>query len=230
MLVLIRMLAEDSKKRDDDHMLAHRKGHLIWEHIIHEKKQMETALQGQAQMLYLTLLARSVKRGDVSLFLHVTGKSVLGDFIVNRLSQIPGVTHINCVGLHEPIFFPFPKDASNWIRLSVLLDVQPVMVRDVYRMVAGQQCPVGMRKSYVCYNFSDFKGGVQFSLFTQSRDLSVRHLDNDISTLPGVRGYQLMPIEASHPLISHEEWKRYSKKHKLITTWDQERMLEQFEK
>jgi hypothetical protein len=229
MLVLIRMIAEEKGRGLRDHIVAHRKGGMIWNFIDANRGALNQALAGTGRMLYMTLLAKRVQRGDVSLMIHVSDPKKLGPFLVERVGAIPGVTSFTCIGLYAPHFFPVPKDTSGYQRYSIAVDTEPGACAAVYEEIKGLTQPEGMPKTYIWYNFGDFGSTIQFSVLTEDESSMRSQLGRYVATIRGVRGYEVMPVEATRPLIRYDEWTAYAKEHRLTTAWDDHEMIREFE-
>lgn len=208
--------------------MAHRKGGMIWQHIIENMDALNAVLEGEGRVLYLTRMAKRVQSGDVSLMLHTTNPSRLAGFIIERIAQIDGVTGVKHIGLHRPHFFPVHRDTSLYERFAVRIDTQPAACEEVYTTLTQVDCPDCLHKSYICYNFGDFDSTVQFSLLTEDEQCLREFLGQSVAVPPGVRGYEVMPVEATHPLINYDEWKTYATRHGLTTSWDDTTMIKGF--
>jgi hypothetical protein len=228
MLVLIRMVSDKRGDNLRELVAAHKGGEGIWQAVVERQREMEAGLRGKGRMLYLTRLAKKARRGDVSLFVHVTDPAPLGSFITEHLCRIPSLTGIQCIGLHQPTFWPLPRDTKDLRRFAVAVQAAPQNVCEVYAALARLEPPPTVRWSYLCYNFSAFDAALQFSMLAMDEAALAGYLARTVSSIKGVLGLEVMPIEQTKPMISYDDWKDYSQRHGLVLAWDQETMLKQF--
>jgi hypothetical protein len=225
---IVRILSEEQGEKMRDFVAAHRKGSRISDHIIDHKAKLQAAIEGKGHLLYLTRLAKRARRGDLSLLVHMNEPNELADFIANHLSKIDGITSIWVVNLFKPVFYPLPKDTKGLKRFVITTHCTPQMTSDTYDALAQAALPEGLMKSYLGYTFSSFGESVQFSILSENDVIVENYIADIVQHLPGVKRSHLYPIEMTKPLVSYEEWKDYSKKHSIVTSWDDEQMIAQF--
>lgn len=228
MIGIVRILSEEEGKKLRDFVVAHRKGARIWDYIIEHKDELQSAIEGKGHMLYLTRLAKRARRGDVSLFVHMSELKELADFVANHLSKIEGVTNIWIVNLFKPMFYPLPKDTKGLKRFAITVNTVPQLTSEVYEALAESTLPDGLIKAYLGYTFSSFGESVQFSLLAEHDEAIKDYVSDTVAQIPGVKRTHVFPIEMTRPLVSYDEWKEYSTKHSIVTSWDDEQMLEHF--
>ncbi len=197
----------------------------ICDMIMDRVDELQGSIEGKGQLLYLT---KRIKHKDVSLFIHTSDPSVLGDFISENLSSIDHITDIWVINLIKPIFYPLPKDTKDLKRFTITLKVFPKNLKDVYLNIADAQLPVGIKLAYVAYTFHLFGDSIQFSLLSENAEILNRFLGETVTKLPGVLNTTVNPIERTRPLVSYDQWMQYSSKHGIVPSWDENLMIAQF--
>jgi hypothetical protein len=151
----------------------------------------------------------------------------LADFIAGHLSKIEGITSIWVINLFKPVFYPLPRDTKMLKRFVVTTHCVPQLASNVYDSLATSELPDGLMKSYLGYTFSSFGESVQFSVLAAHDKAMESFLSDVIMRMPGVKRAHLYPIEMTRPLVSYDEWKEYSTRHSIVTSWDDEHMMAQ---
>jgi hypothetical protein len=229
MIAIIRMLSEEQGKKLRDFVVAHKTGSRIWDYIIEHRDELQAAIEGKGHLLYLTRLAKIAKRGDVSLLVHMSEPNELADFVANHLSKIEGVTSIWIINLFKPVFYPLPKDTKRFKRFAITVNTIPQLTSEVYNELANTAPPEGVIKTYLGYTFSAFGESVQFSLLAEHDEAVNNYISETVAKMPGVKRTHVFPIEMTRPLVSYDEWKEYSAKHSIVTSWDDGHMMSQLE-
>ncbi len=229
MIAIIRIVSEEEGNKLRDFVAAHRKGGLISDYIVEHREELQSAIEGKGRLLYLTRLARKARRGDLSLLVHMNEPNELAEFIANHIGGIEGITSIWVVNLYKPIFYPLPKDTKRFKRYVVTLNCVPQQASSIYETLVESDMPRGTAMAYLGYSYSSFGESIQFSVLAEHDEAVKSYLSDTISPMPGVKRTHLFPIEMTRPLVSYDEWKDYSATHGIITSWDDEHMLKQFE-
>jgi hypothetical protein len=199
---------------------------LICDVIVSHLNDLQESIKGKGHLLYLSKRAR---HEDVSLFIHTTDPSVLGDFIAEHLNRIEHITDIWVINMIKPVFYPLPKDTSDLKRYTITLKVFPKSLKDVYQNIATTVLPDGLRMAYIAYTFHLFGDSIQFSILTETEEPLNKYLSETVNKLPGVVNTTVNLIDRTRPLVSYDEWKQYSSEHGLVPTWDEELMVNQFQ-
>jgi len=213
MINIIRLKSQERKDRICDVIVSH-------------VNNLQESIKGKGQLLYLSKRAR---HEDVSLFVHTTDPSVLGDFIVEHLNNIEHITDIWVINMIKPVFYPLPKDTSDMKRYMITLKVFPKTLKDVYQNIANTALLAGLKMAYIAYTFHLFGDSIQFSILAETEEVLNKYLTGTINKLPGVVNTTVNLIERTRPLVSYEEWKQYSSEHGLVLSWDEELMINQFQ-
>ena len=198
MINIIRLQSQEQKEK-------------ICDVIMSRIDELQESIKGKGQLLYLS---KRIKHKDVSLFVHTSDPSVLGDFIAEQLSKIESLTDIWIINMIKPVFFPLPKDTHDMKRYTITLRVFPTKLKDVYQ--------------YIAYTFHLFGDSIQISILADTEDALNKYLADVVNTLPGVLKTTVNEIERTRPLVSYDEWKRYSSHHGIVPAWDEELMVNQF--
>jgi hypothetical protein len=189
--------------------------------------ELQESLKDEGQLLYLS---KRAKHEDVSLFIHTTSLHALGDFISKHLSKIENIEDIWVINMSKPKFYPLPRDTKNLKRFSVTLKVFPGNLDEVYHNIAAASLPDGLQMAYIAYTFHLFGDNIQFSLLADDEQVLNNYIVEVINKMPGVVNSTVNQIEMTSPLVSYEEWKKYSKEHGLVPSWDEASMVNQFQK
>jgi len=197
----------------------------IWDEILQHKDELQSGLEGKGQMLYLSKRARHV---DVSLFVHTVDTDILGGFIAKHLIKIEQIEDIWVIHLIKPVFYPLPKDTKDMKRFTITLKVLARNYSHIYQNIAAAALPEDLRMAYIAYTFHLFGDSIQFSLLAEEEERLGRYITNVVNKLPGVLNTTVNLIEKTKPLITYDEWKRYSSEHRLVPSWDEELMINQF--
>ena len=213
MINIIRLQSQEAKEK-------------ICDVIMSQINELQNSIKGKGQLLYLS---KRIKHKDVSLFIHTSNPSVLGDFISGHLNKIENITDIWVINMIKPIFFPLPKDTKDMKRFTITLKVFPTKLRDVYQNVASATIPAGLLMAYIAYTFHIFGDSIQFSILTDSEEALRKYIEKTVSRFAGVLKTTINEIERTKPLVSYEEWKKYSSNHGLIPSWNEELMVSQFQ-
>lgn len=193
--------------------------------ILSQIDNLQDSFKGKGQLLYLS---KRIRHKDVSLFVHTADPSVLGDFISEQLIHIDHITDIWVINLIKPIFYPLPKDTNDLERYTITLKVFPKNLNDVYQKIATDELPDGIRLAYIAYTFHLFGDSILFSILTEDDWTLNKYLARQVDRLPGVLNTTVNRIERTRPLVSYNEWKKYSSQHGIVSTWDEELMISQF--
>lgn len=212
MINIIRMKSQGEKEK-------------ICDIILSQIDRLQDSIRGKGQLLYLS---KRVRHKDVSLFIHTSHSSVLGDFISEQLSHIDHITDIWVINLIKPIFYPLPKDTKDLERYTITLKVFPKRLNDVYQHISCDELPDGLRLAYIAYTFHLFGDSIMFSVLTEDDSTLNKYLSRKVGKLPGVLNATVNRIERTRPLVSYEDWKQYSSHHGIVFSWDEELMISQF--
>ena len=212
MINIIRLQSQEQKEKICDVIMA-------------QINELQDSIRGKGQLLYLS---KRVKHKDVSLFIHTSDPGVLGDFIAERLNNIEGLTDIWVINMIKPVFFPLPKDTRNMKRYTITLKVYPKKLKDVYQSVKNAILPENLKLAYVAYTFHLFGDSIQFSILTETEETLNKFLSETVNKLTGVVNTTVNLIDRTRPLVSYDEWKKYSSEHGLIPSWNEELMISQF--
>lgn len=213
MIAIVRLKSQEKRER-------------ICDDIFFQIEELQRGLKGKGLLLYLS---KRMKHEDVSLFIHTTDASVLGDFIADRLSRIEHITDMWVINLIKPIFYPLPKDTKRMKRFVIALKVFPKNLDDVYQYISKAVLPMGLRMAYIAYTFHLFGDSLQFSVLTEQEEALTEYLSGVIDQIPGVLKRTVNRIVRTRPLVSYDAWKQYSSNHGIVTTWDEALMIEQFQ-
>ena len=213
MINIIRLQSQEKKEK-------------ICDVIMSRISELQESFKGKGQLLYLS---KRIKHRDVSLFIHTTDPRVLGDFIADHLSNIENITDIWVINMIKPVFFPLPKDTRDMKRYTITLKVFPKKLKDVYQNIANAVIPEDLKMAYIAYTFHLFGDSIQFSILAGNEASFSWYIAEMVSRLPGVVKTTVNEIERTRPLVSYDEWKRYSSLHGLVPSWDEELMINQFQ-
>ena len=83
--------------------------------------------------------------------------------------------------------------------------------------------------AYVAYTFHLFGDSIQFSILADSEEALNKYLAEVVNKLAGVMKTTVNEIERTRPLVSYDEWKKYSSSHGIVPFWDEELMINQFQ-
>jgi hypothetical protein len=213
MINIIRLQSQETKEK-------------ICDVIMSQINELQESIKGKGQLLYLS---KRIKHKDVSLFIHTSDPSVLGDFIAERLNKIENITDIWVINMIKPVFFPLPKDTKGMKRFTITLKVFPKKLRDVYQNIAYTTLPEGLKMAYIAYTFHIFGDSIQFSILSDSEEALHKYMAEVVNKLPGVVKATINEIERTRPLVSYDKWKQYSSNHGIVPSWDEELMINQFQ-
>jgi hypothetical protein len=213
MIYIIRLKSRETKEK-------------ICDVIMSQISELQESIKGKGQLLYLS---KRIRHKDVSLFIHTTDPKVLGDFIVERLSNIENITDIWVINMIKPVFFPLPKDTKDMKRYTITLNVFPRKLNDVYQNIANAVLPGNLKMAYIAYTFHLFGDSIQFSILADPEEALNKYIAERVDKLPGVVKTTVNEIERTRPLVSYEEWKKYSSYHGIVPSWDEELMINQFQ-
>jgi hypothetical protein len=198
----------------------------IFDYILSKKDTLQEGITAKGRLLYLS---KREKHEDASLFVHVLSPEVLGDFITDNLSVLEHLTSTWIINMIKPTFFPLPKDTENMKRYSITLKVFPKNLKNIYKNIASSKLPDGLKMAYIAYTCHLYGDCLQFSVLSNDDRALKMYLTDIENKIPGVLNVTLNLIEKTKPLVSYEEWKQYSMKHKIIPSWDDESMIHQFQ-
>lgn len=198
----------------------------ICEYIVSQKDYLQDGIEGKGQLLYLSNRA---KHEDVSLFIHTVDEDALGDFIADHLNQIEHILSIWVINMIKPIFYPLPRDTKSMTRYTVTLKVYPKKLKETYQAIASSALAEGLKMAYIAYTCHLFGDCIQFSILADNEERLKKHITGVINKMPGVLKSTVNPIVKTWPLVSYDEWKKYSFKHGIIPSWDAESMINQFQ-
>jgi hypothetical protein len=229
-------------------MKSQKKSDTIWNYIIAHKDELQSSINGQGRLLYLT--KREMKSGnesyedvyeqllyltkhemheDVSLFVHMSDPDALADFMVHRLSRIKNLASICIIHMLKSVFFPLSEDTRNMKRFMVSLRVSPNRLTQVYEKVAKLTVPFDLHMAYLAYTFHLFGDCIQLSILAEKDEIFNRFLTEMIRENPGILKADVNRIMRTKPLISYSEWKEYASRFKIVPAWDEELMIGQFQ-
>lgn len=214
MINIVRLQSQEKKEK-------------ICDVIMSQINELQDSIKGKGQLLYLS---KRIKHKDVSLFIHTNDPGVLGDFIAERLNNVENITDIWVINMIKPVFFPLPKDTKGMKRFTITLKVFPKKLKDVYQNVANATLPESLKMAYIAYTFHLFGDSIQFSILADSEEALNKYLAEVVNKLPGVVKTTINEIERTRPLVSYDEWKQYSSNHGIVPAWDEELMINQFQK
>ncbi len=214
MINIVRLQSQEKKEK-------------ICDVIMSQLNDLQESIKGKGQLLYLS---KRIKHKDVSLFIHTNDPGVLGDFIAERLNNVENITDIWVINMIKPVFFPLPKDTKGMKRFTITLKVFPKKLKDVYQNVANATLPESLKMAYIAYTFHLFGDSIQFSILADSEEALNKYLAEVVNKLPGVVKTTINEIERTRPLVSYDEWKQYSSNHGIVPAWDEELMINQFQK
>ncbi|MFC2164034.1 hypothetical protein ACFLT2_03440 [Acidobacteriota bacterium] len=199
---------------------------IIRDYIMSRINELQESIKGEGQLLYLS---KRAKHKDVSLFIHTVDTDVLGNFIVEHLNKIDHITSLWLVNMIKPVFYPLPKDTGNMKRFTVTLKVFPKSLKDVYQNIGSTILPAGLKMAYIAYTCHLFGDCIQFSILAEREKTLTKYVTEVVDKIPGVLNSTINLIEITRPLVSYDEWKRYSTKHGIVPSWDEELMINQFQ-
>ena len=214
MINIVRLQSQEKKEK-------------ICDVIMSQINELQDSIKGKGQLLYLS---KRIKHKDVSLFIHTNDPGVLGDFIAERLNNVENITDIWVINMIKPVFFPLPKDTKGMKRFTITLKVFPKKLKDVYQNIANATLPESLKMAYIAYTFHLFGDSIQFSILADSEDALNKYLAEVVNKYPGVVKMTINEIERTRPLVSYDEWKQYSSNHGIVPAWDEELMINQFQK
>ncbi len=214
MINIIRLQSQEKKEK-------------ICDVIMSQLNDLQESIKGKGQLLYLS---KRIKHKDVSLFIHTNDPDVLGDFIAERLNNVENISDIWVINMIKPVFFPLPKDTKGMKRFTITLKVFPKKLKDVYQNIATATLPESLKMAYIAYTFHLFGDSIQFSILADSEEALNKYLAEVVNKLPGVVKMTINEIERTRPLVSYDEWKQYSSNHGIVPAWDEELMINQFQK
>lgn len=198
----------------------------ICNYIVSHKDKLQEGIEGKGQLLYLSNRA---KHEDVSLFIHTIDTDALGDFITDHLNQIEHITSIWVISMIKPVFYPLPRDTKNMKRYSITLKVYPKKLKEIYQTIASATLEEGLKMAYIAYTCHLFGDCIQFSILAENEDILKKYVTEGVNKIPGVLKSTVNPIVKTWPLVSYDEWKKYSSKHVIVPSWDEESMINQFQ-
>jgi hypothetical protein len=213
MITIIRLKSQEHKERFCDY-------------IISQKDELQKGIEGKGRLLYLSQRA---KHEDVSLFIHTLNPDVLGDFIADHLSKMEHITSSWVINMIKPIFYPLPRDTKHMKRFTITLKVFPKNLKDVYQNIASPSLPDDLKMAYIAYTCHLFGDCIQFSILAEKEEALEKYLTDVVNKIPGVLNTTVNLIERTMPLVSYDEWKQYSSKHRIVQSWDEELMVNQFQ-
>ena len=120
------------------------------------------------------------------------------------------------------------KDVSLFIHTndpSVLGD----FIAERLNHIENTTLPEGLKMAYVAYTFHLFGDSIQFSILADSEEALNKYLAEVVNKLAGVMKTTVNEIERTRPLVSYDEWKKYSSSHGIVPFWDEELMINQFQ-
>jgi len=213
MINIIRLKSQEQKQR-------------ICDSIMSQINELQESIKGKGQLLFLS---KRVKHEDVSLFVHTVDPHVLGDFIAEHLSRIEHITGIWVINMIKPIFYPLPRDTKNMNRFTITLKVFTKNLKDVYQNIAAAALPNGLKMAYIAYTFHLFGDSIQFSVLSEKEETLNKYITETVNKIPGVLSSTINLIQRTRPLVSYDEWKDYSSRHGIVSSWDEALMIGQFQ-
>jgi len=213
MISIIRLKSQERKEKICDLVMAN-------------LDDLQESVKNRGQLLYLT---KRAKHEDVSLFIHTVDPNFLGDFIAEDLVKIKDVTGIWVIHMIKPIFYPLPKDTRNFNRYVISLRVFTNNLKEVYKNLAATKLPDGLKMAYLAYTFHLFEDSIQLSILTENAETLDNYLTGVVEKMPGVLRTTVNLIERTRPLVSYETWRKYSAKHGIVPSWDENLMVGQFQ-
>jgi len=197
----------------------------IYDDILSRKDEFQDRIKGKGCLLYLS---KRTAHDDVSLFIHTLDSDVLGDFIIDSVSEMEHITGAWIINMIKPRFYPLAKDTKTKKRYSITLKVFPKKIKDVYQAIADSIPPEGLKMAYIAYTCHLFGDCIQFSILADNEEVLSRYLEHEVEGVPGVLKITATLIEKTKPLVSYEEWKKYSQEHRIVVAWDDDSMIYQF--
>jgi len=212
MIAIVRMKAQERPER-------------LWDSVVTHTEEIQERLHERGRLLYMS---RRAKHEDVSLFVHVADSDVLGSVITDELGRIKNLTSCWVINMLKPVFFPLPKDTSKMKRYVITLRVFPSHLREVYERLLRAVMPLGVMMAYLALTFHLYGDCLQFSALAEDERVLNRFIADKVRNLPGVLKTTVNYVERTKPLISYDEWKKYSIRHSLIPSWNERLMVDQF--
>lgn len=197
----------------------------IYDDILSRKDELQSKIAGKGCLLYLS---KRATHDDVSLFIHTLDSDILGDFIVDYLSEIEHITGAWIINMIKPRFYPLPRDTKKMHRYSITLKVFPKKIKNIYQAIAEGTLPDGLKMAYISYTCHLFGDCIQFSVLAEEKMTLTSYLEQEVERISGVLKITATLIEKTKPLVSYDEWKRYSQEHEIVAAWDNETMIHQF--
>lgn len=212
MIAIVRMKAQERPEK-------------LWDYVISHTEELQEKLHERGRLLYIS---RRAKHEDVSLFIHVADSDILGSVIAEELGKINDLTGCWVIHMMKPVFFPLPRDTRKMKRYVITLRVFPSHLAEVYEGLLRVVVPQGIMLTYVTLTCHLYGDCLQFSALADDEDRLNRFIADKIRPLPGVLKTTSNYVERTKPLVSYDEWKKYSTLHSLIPRWNERLMVDQF--
>ena len=100
----------------------------------------------------------------------------------------------------------------------------------LYRNIATASLPNSLKLAYLAYTFHLFEDSMQFSILTGNEETLNNYLADVVEKMPGMLRTTVNMIERTRSLVSYETWRKYSLKHGIVPSWDENSMIGQFQK
>ena len=213
MIAIVRLKSQEHKDK-------------VCDYIESKLDDFQKSIEGKGRLLYLSERA---KHEDVSLFIHTLDSDVLGDFIADHLSKIEDITGAWIINMIKPLFYPLPRDTKNMKRFTITLKVFPKNLKEIYLSLASAALTDELKLAYVAYTCHLFGDCIQFSILAENEETLNKYLTEVVEKMPGVLKTTVSLIEKTKPLVSYDEWKKYSAQHGIVPSWDEESMINQFQ-
>ena len=204
---------------------AQEKPEKLWDSILANKDNLEKELGNKGKMLYLS------KRYDynaASLFVHVADTNLLGDFIVNQLVRLEGVTGICVINMMRPIFFPLPEETHEMKRFAITVAAFVPRLAEIYDKISKLNYPQGILITYLAYTCHTYGDCLQFSLLAKTETELKNFISMVIDKIPGILRTTVCELEKNHPFITHEVWQKYASRSPFLENGDERDMIAQF--
>ena len=201
MILIVKMLGDNIAKK-------------MWDSIIRQQDELQSALGKKGKLLYLTK-----RRGynEACLFVHVRDSGNIIDLVAEHLSKIEGVSSLCIAHLFRPRFFPVPRDTYDLKRFVITAKVRPKYFTDVYKKLLNPNLPKGLKRVYYAFTFHSYDDNLQYSFWAENEEAAQRYVDENINTVKGIIIADLHQIERTKAFITYKEWVKYTSEEESIT-------------
>jgi hypothetical protein len=212
MISLIRIQAQEEPEK-------------LWNNILANTNKLQEKLGDKGKILYL---AKRYKHNEATLFVHTSDTMILGDFIVEQLTRLEGVTGIWLINMLKPIFFPLPKGARRVKRYTVTVAAFLPRLAEIYERISQLTYPDGIFITYLANTCHSYGDCLQFSLLAENEGDLRKFISQVVDKIPGVLRTTLCEVEKNKPFISYEQWQKYASSRPFLEGWDEKHMVAQF--